>query len=125
MSRLHELHGIRGARWEAMREAVFRRDNWRCVACGRLGPLECDHVRPLALGGAPWDPANLQSLCHDCHAEKNARERPRRGSVKFIRARAAWKRALRRAQAAAQLNSLPQGNTTHPIGGEHDQATEA
>ena len=37
-----------------------------------------DHIRPLHLGGAARDPANLQSLCSDCHDLKTAREHPGR-----------------------------------------------
>jgi len=98
MSKWHALHGLGGERWERVRQAVFSRDGFRCCECGRYGPLECDHIKPLVLGGAPWDPANLQSLCPDCHAAKSERERPRKHTVAFLRARAAWRKALRRAE---------------------------
>ena len=44
-------------RWQAVRRAVFERDGWRCVACGRPGALECDHVTPLQRepGQDAWD----------------------------------------------------------------------
>ncbi|MCY4065058.1 MAG: HNH endonuclease signature motif containing protein [Rhodospirillaceae bacterium] len=107
MSKLHSLHGLGGERWERVRQAIFRRDGYRCRECGRYGPLECDHIKPLKSGGEPWDPANLQSLCRDCHAAKTERETVRRGGAAFFRARAKWKRALQRA-----LEHAPQGETT-------------
>ena len=57
-------------RWAIVRRAVFERDNWRCVECGRAGRLECDHITPLQRGGDPWDMANLQTPCRTCHIEK-------------------------------------------------------
>ena len=70
---LHHLE-IQNQRWAAMRRFVFERDSYRCRQCGRAGRLECDHVTPLHLGGAVYDPANLQALCRTCHIEKTARE---------------------------------------------------
>lgn len=57
--------------WELLRLRIFERDNWRCVRCGKAGRLECDHVVPLDKGGAPYDPANLQSLCRTDHISKS------------------------------------------------------
>ena len=62
-----------GPRWLALRAAVFDRDGWRCRKCGAASRLECDHVQPLHAGGAPWDPANLQTLCRGCHVQKHRR----------------------------------------------------
>lgn len=45
----------------------------RCEWCGALA-TEVDHRRRLADGGSDH-PSNLQSLCHDCHADKSASER--------------------------------------------------
>ena len=73
---LHHTH-LNARRWSAVRRAVFERDGWRCVMCGKAGRLECDHVRPLDKGGNPWDPDNLQSLCRSCHVAKTARENRR------------------------------------------------
>ena len=67
MSRHHIR--LNGHRWEAVRRAVFERDGWRCVECGRAGRLEVDHVQPLHKGGDPWALDNLQSLCRRCHIE--------------------------------------------------------
>ena len=61
MSRRH-VH-LDACRWQAVRRAVFERDGYRCVECGRSGRLECDHITPLDRGGDPWDLDNLQALC--------------------------------------------------------------
>ena len=65
-------------RWEAARLRVLDAARWRCAVC-RLYANECDHVRPLKLGGDPYDEANLQALCSYCHAAKTRLEnrRPR------------------------------------------------
>lgn len=75
MSKRHDRLNPR--RWGRVRRAVFDRDGWRCVRCGRAGRLECDHVQPLDRGGDPWDPGNLQSLCRSCHVEKTRAENRR------------------------------------------------
>ena len=77
MSR-HHTH-VNARRWSIVRRAVFERDGWRCVECGKAGRLECDHVTPLERepGQNPYDPHGLQSLCRACHIEKTARENRR------------------------------------------------
>ena len=74
-------HHIRlhGRRWSIVRRAVFMRDGWRCVECGKAGMLECDHITPLQRepGQDPFDPNGLQSLCRSCHIAKTARENRR------------------------------------------------
>lgn len=42
------------------------------------GDLEVDHITPIAEGGHPFDPGNLQTLCSDCHLEKTAAENSER-----------------------------------------------
>lgn len=74
MSRAHaRLHA---GRWRKVRRAVFDRDGWRCVLCGKAGRLECDHVIPLTVqpGQDPFDPDGLQTLCRPCHIAKTAAE---------------------------------------------------
>lgn len=46
-----------------------------CRACGSTTRLEVDHIIPVAAGGALYDHGNLQTLCHDDHAEKTRHER--------------------------------------------------
>ena len=85
MSKFHTP--LRRKRWAAVRRAVFERDGWRCVLCGRAGRLECDHVTPLDQGGEPWDPDNLQTLCRACHVAKSRAENRRPPTE----AEAAWR----------------------------------
>ena len=77
MSRCHaRLHA---RRWATARRAVFRRDGYRCRACGRAGRLECDHIVPLHVdpGQNPYDVAGCQTLCRACHIAKTAAENRR------------------------------------------------
>ena len=77
MSRRHTHMDAR--RWSIVRRAVFERDQWRCVLCGKAGKLESDHITPLDREPCqdPYDPNGLQSLCRECHIEKTARENRR------------------------------------------------
>jgi 5-methylcytosine-specific restriction endonuclease McrA len=79
-------HKIYDARWERFRRAWFADpDHHKCAHChksvwlcrdhlGRLLPPHLDHIKRLADGGDKYDPANLQQLCHACHARKSAQE---------------------------------------------------
>ena len=77
MSR-HHLH-LGAHRWAAVRRAVFRRDGYRCVECGKASRLECDHIVPMQRepGQDPFDPNGLQALCRSCHVAKTATENRR------------------------------------------------
>jgi hypothetical protein len=62
-----------GGAWAAIRAVVFRRDNYTCQYCGSRGVrLECDHVVPVADGGA-HDTGNLRTACFDCNRSKASR----------------------------------------------------
>lgn len=52
--------------WRQTRAMVLYRDAYRCQLCRRAA-AEVDHIVPVIDGGTD-DPANLRSLCHDCHA---------------------------------------------------------
>ena len=54
--------------WRTLRAEILYRDAYRCALCPRQAD-EVDHITPLAYGGTD-DPANLRSLCHDCHVEQ-------------------------------------------------------
>ena len=56
-------------RWEAVRLSVLERDGWRCTRCGKPGKLEVHHKQTLAAGGSPYDPANLETNCRECHID--------------------------------------------------------
>ena len=89
-------------RWEATRQAVFRRDGWRCVCCGRAGRLECDHVVPLTDDPTQdaYDPANCQTLARACHLAKTRRESASRRRRPVAPAVAAWGRLVAEAMEA-------------------------
>jgi len=67
--------GRGGRPWRRLVEAVKRRDQYTCQACGHITEQgECDHIVPIAKGGTD-DLSNLQWLCKEpCHADKTARE---------------------------------------------------
>ena len=71
-SRLHAALNRR--QWADTRRAVFERDGWRCTGCGRAGRLEAHHIKPLHKNGAPFDLANLETLCRRCHIERHWRK---------------------------------------------------
>lgn len=48
------------------RMLTLERDGGRCVVCGRSDNLSVHHLKPRAIGGATH-PANLVTLCRDCH----------------------------------------------------------
>lgn len=69
MARFNRVY--RDRRWQPVRRRVLDRDGWRCVRCRRYGSI-VHHRQPLHLGGAPFDPANLETVCRDCHADIHA-----------------------------------------------------
>lgn len=59
--------------WMRIRERIFARDDFTCRYCGARGiAMECDHVIPVAQGGA-HDDSNLVTACRDCNRSKGAR----------------------------------------------------
>lgn len=59
----------------AKRFAIFQRDRFTCVYCGRKPPgviLEVDHVHPVAEGGTD-DELNLVTSCRECNAGKRTK----------------------------------------------------
>ena len=56
--------------WRAIRERIFRRDDFTCQYCGVRGvKLECDHVVPVARGGG-HEETNLATACFACNRSK-------------------------------------------------------
>ena len=72
MSRNHK--GLNRRLLRRFRLLVLEAAGWRCQSCGKAGRLEADHIQPLEVGGAPYDPANGQALCIPCHIAKTRRE---------------------------------------------------
>ena len=53
-------------------QAVRKRDNWRCIKCGRRFPpptqaLHCSHFFKRGDESVRWDFENCDSLCYFCH----------------------------------------------------------
>jgi hypothetical protein len=63
---------LAGVRWQ-----VFKRDNWRCVACGRSAGddvvLHVDHIIPRSKGGKD-EIRNYQTLCDKCNIGKSNKD---------------------------------------------------
>ncbi|HMV15817.1 MAG TPA: HNH endonuclease [Chitinophagales bacterium] len=61
-----------GIRWQ-----VFKRDNWKCVACGRSAEeniiLHIDHILPRSKGGKD-EMNNYQTLCETCNIGKSNKD---------------------------------------------------
>lgn len=74
----------RGRTWRVIRDRVLQRDCGLCQECRRNDRLraacEVDHILPVWKGGTD-DDANLESLCHDCHAKKTAAEQRERSAL--------------------------------------------
>ena len=69
-----------GSAWVKVRARILARDKHLCQPCaasGRPTPATAvDHIKPKSKGGTDED-SNLQSLCHDCHKAKTARDEGR------------------------------------------------
>lgn len=83
----------RTARWQALRQAAKRRDDFKCTDCGGRGRLEIHHK--ISVRQAPdlaFDLGNLTSLCPPCHHKQTMAER----GLEPNPAREAWKSLLRK-----------------------------
>ncbi len=52
-----------------IREFIFKRDNYKCLACPSKDKLEIDHIVPISRGGENKI-GNLQTLCKSCNSRK-------------------------------------------------------
>jgi len=70
MTRLYDT-----ANWKSIAARQLARQPL-CQSCDGVVPATLvDHVVAIKQGGAMRDPANLQSLCRPCHADKTACEK--------------------------------------------------
>ncbi len=56
--------------YRRQRRQLFDNYDWRCANCGRILPLERDHIKKRSQGGGD-EYTNAQPLCHKCHNEKD------------------------------------------------------
>jgi 5-methylcytosine-specific restriction endonuclease McrA len=71
MSRAHPFQSRHGRR---VRAEQLEAEPWcaDCRASGIARPATVvHHIRPVSRGGAPYDPANLMSLCTEHHADRH------------------------------------------------------
>lgn len=63
---------LAGIRWQ-----VFKKDNWKCVSCGRSAEdniiLHVDHILPRSKGGRD-EIGNFQTLCETCNIGKSNKD---------------------------------------------------
>jgi len=59
---------------KATREAIFKRDNFKCLNCGSSEELTIDHIVPKSQGGGN-NYGNLQTLCQMCNKYKGCKVR--------------------------------------------------
>lgn len=61
-----DFDGFRDLFWPLITLYIKERDGERCVDCGATENLEVHHIIPRKYGGSDH-PANLKTLCHNCH----------------------------------------------------------
>lgn len=64
-------------RWRAFRATILARDHYLCTirgqGCTTHAPLRgghVDHIQPLHLGGAKYDPSNARAACAHCNTSR-------------------------------------------------------
>ena len=64
------LFNINVKEWNRISKAVFKRDNYTCQYCGKVGgKLEVDHIFPFSKGGSD-SLDNLTTSCQKCNRQK-------------------------------------------------------
>jgi RNA-directed DNA polymerase len=63
--------GSRHAEWQELRRQILQRDNYTCRHCANTNNLEVHHLIAKHKGGTD-DPANLITLCENCHMQNDA-----------------------------------------------------
>ena len=52
-----------------IRDFIFKRDNYKCLKCGRVDKLQIDHIISVFNNGENRI-SNLQTLCNSCNSSK-------------------------------------------------------
>ena len=75
--------------WRSMSYQIRKRDGFLCTSCRPriVASRLVHHVHPLSTGGPALDPANLTSLCAECHREAHGvvEDEQKRAWTKYIR----------------------------------------
>ena len=60
-----------GGKWikQFLRLAIYIRDNFTCIYCGKQADLSLDHITPYSKGGADT-PNNLVTCCVHCNRKR-------------------------------------------------------
>jgi hypothetical protein len=54
--------------YKLWRQAVYKRDNFKCIWCGKKGVIHADHIKPFAyFPELRFAIDNGRTLCIDCH----------------------------------------------------------
>ncbi len=74
------------------RKAVFKRDNYTCIDCGkRGGPLEADHSKTWAkYPDLRYEVSNGVTRCKKCHVQRHTKHEGRYIAVDFDGTLATW-----------------------------------
>lgn len=71
-NRIKQYHTCEYRQW---REAVFKRDNLKCVECGNSGKLNSHHIEPIRENIEKfYDMNNGITLCENCHSKTYFKE---------------------------------------------------
>lgn len=96
-----------GPRWDDIRELVYKRDGYRCRACGASNvKLNCHHIILLRISKSN-DAQNLITLCDKCHieVEQKALKMLKEGKHKIDVVRMTYRFLIeKKAQNKKQLN---------------------
>lgn len=92
------------------RLAIYRRDNFRCLYCGKRSTdqnkLSLDHIHPKSRGGQNT-PDNLATACKECNHKKGDRT-PEEAKMPLLVARQFLKVRLDTIQKTAELEKYPE-----------------
>lgn len=115
-----------GSKWirPSTRWAIYHRDDFACIYCGKVGPLSLDHVHSVeGAGERDNSPANLVTCCVRCNSSKQAL--PKRQWYAVLRERGVSIPALRRriARQTARPIDRERGRFLASVRPEEDEAS--